>query len=339
MAQTIKLKRSSTSGATPTTSQLELGEVAINTYDGKMFIKKNDGSDSIVEVGATATSATSAQEVSKTFTANSDISAGAPVAIRSDGKVEVVGAGLNLSAATGTFLEHNSVGSTTGKMQESGRIQAAYDGSQYVVVITCNDEDGDRAEYRVFSVSGTTLTALGSDTAVLLNEGVDYPSGICYDSSLEKFLVYGKGKPSAEAGSGHLAHISLDSNGAATVSLAYDSNTQSMAAAPDLVGLGSGRAIMIYTNTSYHLCAQVISSDGSSFTLGTVLTIDNQGQNNVLYSKVYDGKVVVIYRSGGTVDDLKAVVLDPGTSGTTVTSGTPVEIEDADPGALRLPHR
>ena len=57
MAQTIKLKRSNTSGAVPTTSQLELGEVAINTYDGKMYIKKNDGSDSVVEVGASGSNA------------------------------------------------------------------------------------------------------------------------------------------------------------------------------------------------------------------------------------------------------------------------------------------
>lgn len=52
MAQTIKLKRSATQGASPTTSQLELGEVAINTYDGKMYIKKDDGTESIVEIGA-----------------------------------------------------------------------------------------------------------------------------------------------------------------------------------------------------------------------------------------------------------------------------------------------
>ena len=51
MAQTIKLKRSSTGGAVPSTSSLSLGEVAINTYDGKMYIKKNDGSDAIVEIG------------------------------------------------------------------------------------------------------------------------------------------------------------------------------------------------------------------------------------------------------------------------------------------------
>lgn len=53
MAQTIKLKRSATSGAIPTTAQLDLGEVAINTYDGKMYIKKDvGGTESIVEIGA-----------------------------------------------------------------------------------------------------------------------------------------------------------------------------------------------------------------------------------------------------------------------------------------------
>ena len=53
MAQTIKLKRSSTSGRIPTTSDLELGEVAINTYDGKMYIKKSvSGTESIVEIGS-----------------------------------------------------------------------------------------------------------------------------------------------------------------------------------------------------------------------------------------------------------------------------------------------
>ncbi len=50
----IRLRRSSTTGAVPTTSQLALGEVAINTYDGKVFIKKDDGSESIVEVGASS---------------------------------------------------------------------------------------------------------------------------------------------------------------------------------------------------------------------------------------------------------------------------------------------
>jgi hypothetical protein len=50
MAQTIKLKRTATPNNVPTTAQLELGEIAVNTYDGKVYIKKNDGAESIVEV-------------------------------------------------------------------------------------------------------------------------------------------------------------------------------------------------------------------------------------------------------------------------------------------------
>lgn len=52
MAQTVKLRRSATPSAVPTTAQLALGELAINTYDGKLFLKKNNGTDSIVEIGA-----------------------------------------------------------------------------------------------------------------------------------------------------------------------------------------------------------------------------------------------------------------------------------------------
>ena len=52
MAQTIKLKRSATAGNVPSTSDLELGEVALNTTDGKMYIKKSvGGTESIVELG------------------------------------------------------------------------------------------------------------------------------------------------------------------------------------------------------------------------------------------------------------------------------------------------
>jgi len=51
MAQTIKIKRSAVPGKVPTTSDLALGELALNTYDGKAFFKKNDGAESIVEIG------------------------------------------------------------------------------------------------------------------------------------------------------------------------------------------------------------------------------------------------------------------------------------------------
>lgn len=55
MSGTIKLRRSAVAARVPTTAQLSLGEVAINTHDGIMYFKKDDtlsgGSESIVEVG------------------------------------------------------------------------------------------------------------------------------------------------------------------------------------------------------------------------------------------------------------------------------------------------
>ena len=50
MAQVVKLKRTSVEGRKPTTSNLELGELAINTYDGKIYFEKNDGSPAIKEI-------------------------------------------------------------------------------------------------------------------------------------------------------------------------------------------------------------------------------------------------------------------------------------------------
>ena len=50
MAQLIKLKRTSVEGRKPTTSNLELGELAINTYDGKIYFEKDNGTPSIKEI-------------------------------------------------------------------------------------------------------------------------------------------------------------------------------------------------------------------------------------------------------------------------------------------------
>ena len=50
MSTNIKLKRSSVAGNVPSTTQLSLGELAINTADGKIYLKKDDGSESIVTI-------------------------------------------------------------------------------------------------------------------------------------------------------------------------------------------------------------------------------------------------------------------------------------------------
>ena len=52
MANTVVLKRSAVASKVPLTTDLALGELAVNTYDGKLYMKKDNGSASIVEIGA-----------------------------------------------------------------------------------------------------------------------------------------------------------------------------------------------------------------------------------------------------------------------------------------------
>lgn len=50
MANKIIIKRTGTQSKVPLTTDLDLGELAINTYDGRLFAKKNDGSTSVVDL-------------------------------------------------------------------------------------------------------------------------------------------------------------------------------------------------------------------------------------------------------------------------------------------------
>lgn len=52
MANSIKIKRSAVAAKVPLTTDIELGELAINTYDGKLYLKKDNGTASIVTVNA-----------------------------------------------------------------------------------------------------------------------------------------------------------------------------------------------------------------------------------------------------------------------------------------------
>ena len=67
MAQVIKLRRSSVAGNVPTTAQLGLGELAINTTDGKIYFEKNDGSATIQTIVTTNSQTTGSIEITGHF--------------------------------------------------------------------------------------------------------------------------------------------------------------------------------------------------------------------------------------------------------------------------------
>lgn len=50
MANTIRLKRSAVAGKVPTTSDLALGELGMNTYDGAVFMRRDTGTPEIIRI-------------------------------------------------------------------------------------------------------------------------------------------------------------------------------------------------------------------------------------------------------------------------------------------------
>jgi hypothetical protein len=71
---TIKLKRSAVAGKVPATSDLGLGEVALNTYDGRIYVKKSvGGTESIVTFSGSTASENNVHAVA--YTGNGTIRA------------------------------------------------------------------------------------------------------------------------------------------------------------------------------------------------------------------------------------------------------------------------
>jgi len=70
MANTIKLKRSDSTGNVPDVGSLSLGELAVNTFDGKLFFKKNNGSVSLETIVTTNTQITGSLEMTGAVTSS-----------------------------------------------------------------------------------------------------------------------------------------------------------------------------------------------------------------------------------------------------------------------------
>jgi ethanolamine utilization microcompartment shell protein EutS len=66
MAQNIILKRSALSGKVPDTASLNIGEIAVNTYDGKLFIKRSGNTDSIQSIVTTDSITTGSIQLTQT---------------------------------------------------------------------------------------------------------------------------------------------------------------------------------------------------------------------------------------------------------------------------------
>lgn len=178
MTQTVLLKRSATAAKVPVLSDLTLGEVGINTTDGKMYIRKGNGTgtDTIVQVGST----TSYTIQSASFTAvagvpyfvdtaSTAITVTLPVAPAANDTVTIVDFNLNSQVNNITVARN---GKTINKLSED--LILDYNGISVQLVYYSGN--WVLADSGAISNDGYITTTEYSATAAQTVFAVDYPS-------------------------------------------------------------------------------------------------------------------------------------------------------------------
>jgi len=196
---TIKLRRSSVAGRVPTIAQLELGEIAINTADGKLYFKKYDAvanTESIIDVSADL-DANAILTLIKTVDGagsglDADLFDGESGAYYLDYNnfTNVPPATLDLTLdgkVTGNAFSNTGVMTLTTELANTGVTAGSY-GSASLVPVFSVDEDG-----RITTATTVSVAGVANTTWTIANNTftIGTADGNYYDTLINTFTGLG----------------------------------------------------------------------------------------------------------------------------------------------------
>ena len=192
---TIKLRRSAVPGRIPTVEQLDLGELAINTADGKIYFKKYDAganTESIIDVSANLDANAILELLKGVDGANSGLDAdlldGQSGAYYLDYNnfTNVPPATLDLTLSgkvTGNAFSNTGIMTLFTELANTGVTAGTYGSASLVPVITI-DEDGRITVANTVSVAGVSNTYWTSSNNTFTIETAD---GGVYNTLIDEF--------------------------------------------------------------------------------------------------------------------------------------------------------
>ena len=312
MSTTIKLRRSAVPGNVPTIAQLELGEIAINTNDGKIYFKKYDAlanTETIVDVSANLDANAILELLKGVDGANSGLDADLLDGESGDYYLDynnftnVPPATLDLTLSgkvTGNAFSNTGIMTLITELANTGVTAGSYGSASLVPVITI-DEDGRITEANTVSVAGVdnTYWSIANNTFT-----IETADGGVYNTVIEEFtdltanniivsgLVDGR-DIAADGAKLDLLEDGLDLTLTGKVTGFASSNTGVMTIATELANTGviagvygSSTAIPVFT----------VDEDGRLTTANTtpVAGVDNfsyAAANNTITLETGDGSI------------------------------------------------
>ena len=176
MANTVVLKRSAVTGRNPTTGDLALGELALNTYDGNLFFKKDSGTASIVTVATLAGTQTLTNKTLSSAVLTGTLTAGGGVG--TNGQV-LASTGTGVQWVTKDVSTLDSLTDVVISSPASDQV-LKYNGSVWV-----NAESDQAVASAVFAANAESDLGLVTDLIVTLSEDLglvtDVPAEYIYN--------------------------------------------------------------------------------------------------------------------------------------------------------------
>lgn len=175
MANTIKLKRSSVENKTPTLNDLSLGEIGLNTFHGRLYTRKDNGTASIVEIGGIS-SLNALTDSTQTFAVGTSATSGAPYWASASGvhtlhlpNATNATRGL-VSNGTQTFGGRKDLldGCTVGESGQSGGRLSVYHGGSTVGIYSKQTSASPTANYFTFANSSNVAVCSLNSVGQLL---------------------------------------------------------------------------------------------------------------------------------------------------------------------------
>jgi len=158
MAQIIRLKRSNTANSKPTTSELAIGELAINVDDGKVFLRKS-GSNSGVDVIKEFVTLDHEGVLTGSFSTVGTISASA---FQGDGS-QLTNISVSQNATVKQSFTNSDTWSVEHNLDTPNAIVQIYDSSDFQIIpstLQIIDNDNIRATFST-NQSGYAVVARG----------------------------------------------------------------------------------------------------------------------------------------------------------------------------------